>query len=52
MVQLPVLLRVTVAEETPPTPFTTGVTDWLALAMEHGPDAPKLTCSPFGELLE
>ena len=51
MVQVPVLLRVTVAEETPPAPLTTGVTDWLPLTMEHGPVVPKLTCSPFGELL-
>jgi hypothetical protein len=52
MTQLPVLLRVTVAEETPPTPLTTGVTDSLPLTMEHGPDVLKLTCSPFGVLLD
>ena len=45
------LVRATVADETPPTPFTIGVTDWLPLTMEHGPAALKLTCSPFGELL-
>jgi hypothetical protein len=52
MTQLPVLLRVTVAEETPPPPFTIGVTDWLPLTMEHGPDVLKFTCRPFGELLD
>jgi hypothetical protein len=51
MVQLPVLLRVTVAEETPPLPFAIGVTDSLPPMIEHGPDVLKLTCSPFGELL-
>src|ERR1039457_3009325 len=39
-VQLPVLLRATVAEE---TPF---VIDWLA--MEQGPVVLKLTCNRFG----
>jgi len=40
MVQLPVLLRLTLAEETPPE------IDWLA--MEQGPIALKLTANPFG----
>jgi hypothetical protein len=50
MVQLPVLFRVTVAEEAPP--LAIGATDWLPLTMEHGPAALKLTCSPFGLLFD
>jgi hypothetical protein len=50
MVQLPVLLRAIVAEETPPVPFDTGSTDWLPATMEQAPvvlTALKLTCWPF-----
>jgi hypothetical protein len=43
MMQFPVLLRITVAEE---TPFASGVLDWLP--MEQGPDALKFTCNPLG----
>ena len=46
IVQLPVALSVTVAEDTPPVPVETGVTDWLPMA--HGPVALKLTCNPLG----
>ena len=50
MVQLPALLRATLAEETPPVPFDTGSTDWLPATMEQDPvalTALKFTCNPF-----
>jgi hypothetical protein len=46
IMQLPVPLRVTVADDTPPVPFETGDTDWLPMA--QGPVALKFTCNPFG----
>jgi hypothetical protein len=45
MLQVPVLMRFTLAEETPPLPLKSGVTIWLA--MEQGPVAAKLTCNPL-----
>jgi hypothetical protein len=50
MVQLPVPLSVTVAEETPPAPFETGPTDRLPIA--QFPVALKFTCNPFGRPLD
>jgi hypothetical protein len=49
-VQLPVLFRATIAEETPDESI-----DWLPLTMEQDPAALKLTCRPvggFGEMFD
>jgi hypothetical protein len=50
IMQLPVPLRVTVADETPPSAIDS--TDWLPLAMEQGPVALKFTCKPFAVLFD
>jgi hypothetical protein len=43
MLQVPVLFRITLAEETPP--LAKGATVWLAI--EQDPVAAKFTCNPF-----
>lgn len=50
MVQLPVLLRVTIAEETPRAAPCAVFT--VELPAEHGPDALKLTSCIFGALFD